>query len=133
MSHLLEHIPKNEMIETLRLIREHLLSEMGQLFVAVPNAMSNTGAYWAYEDFSHETLFTSGSLLFVLRAAGFKNILFLDPNGTAGSVSLIRWIKLALLFLYKLNFNFWNVVTDSAFHRPSPQILSYELKALATA
>lgn len=132
LSHVLEHVKKNEIVEFLRLIREHLLSERGRLFVAVPNASSNTGAYWAYEDFTHETLFTAGSLLFVLKAAGFKKIAFSDVDGLAGSGFLLRWIKAVLLFLYKMNLALWNHVTSSSFHRPSPQIFTFELKAIAS-
>ena len=36
----------------------------------------NTDCYWAYEDFTHYTLFIAGSLLYVLREAGFTNIEF---------------------------------------------------------
>lgn len=42
----------------------------------MPNAQSNTDCYWAYEDFTHYTLFIAGSLLYVLREAGFTNIEF---------------------------------------------------------
>ncbi|MGC9101323.1 MAG: hypothetical protein ACP5HC_08750 [Caldisericum sp.] len=41
----------------------------------VRNVQSNTGAYWAYEDFSHFTLFTSGSIYYVLKMAGFDEIM----------------------------------------------------------
>jgi len=45
----------------------------------VPNAQSPVGCYWAYEDFTHTTLFTAGSLYYVLKMAGFKEITFVDP------------------------------------------------------
>lgn len=48
----------------------------------VPNAQSYTGAYWRYEDFTHNIMFTAGSSTYVLRSAGFENIEFLDPDGT---------------------------------------------------
>lgn len=50
----------------------------------VPNAQSNTNCYWAYEDFTHNYLFTAGSFLFVLREAGFTNIEFVDIDGMSG-------------------------------------------------
>ena len=59
MSHVLEHLEKDEIINTLKQIRENLLKESGKLCLMVPNAQSNTGSYWAYEDFTHTTLFTS--------------------------------------------------------------------------
>lgn len=81
MSHVLEHLPKDMIIPVLQKIRDSLLNKDGELCIMVPNAMSNTNCYWAYEDFTHNTLFTPGSLLFVLREAGFSDITFLDPDG----------------------------------------------------
>ncbi|MFA4828254.1 MAG: class I SAM-dependent methyltransferase [Thermodesulfovibrionales bacterium] len=131
MSHVLEHLKKEDVIETLRLIKTHLMNPEASLLVMVPNAQSNTGCYWAYEDFTHQTLFTAGSLYFVLKSAAFESIDFIDPDGLEGSRPVIRQIKQSLLFLYKANVRFWNAVTNSSFHRPSPQIFTYELKVLA--
>ncbi|MBU1152718.1 class I SAM-dependent methyltransferase [bacterium] len=55
MSHVLEHFPKDQVIPTLKLIR-YMLKDGGKLMMMVPNAQSNTGCYWAYEDFTHYTL-----------------------------------------------------------------------------
>jgi len=84
LSHVLEHFPKEAMITQLQKIKT-LLKAGGGLIVAVPNAQSNTGSYWRYEDFTHHYLFTSGSLYFVLRAAGFDEVRFLDIDCTAGA------------------------------------------------
>jgi SAM-dependent methyltransferase len=131
MSHVLEHIKKEVIIETLLYIREYLLNDDGFLCVMVPNAQSNTGCYWAYEDFTHTTLFTAGSLSYVLRSAGFQNITFLDPCGLEGLRPIQRMLKYLLLRIYLARNNFWNRVTSSSYHRPSPQIFTYELRALA--
>lgn len=131
MSHVLEHFPKNEIIEQLKRIRK-LIKAGGALIVMVPNAQSNTGCYWAYEDFTHELLFTAGSLQYVLKSAGFSNISFIDPDCTAGIKSkVLRVVRRFFLILYRQNTIFWNRVTGSAYHAPSPQIFSYEIKALA--
>ena len=131
ISHVLEHIPKQEIIPQLIKLRSMLAAE-GELYVAVPNAQSNTGAYWAYEDFTHHTLFTAGSLFFVLKQAGFKKVQFIDPNCLEDCNSQItRIIRRMLIGIYKLNFTFWNLVTNSSFHKPSPIIFSYEVKVLA--
>ncbi len=130
MGHVLEHFPKDEMIPILKQIRE-LLKTDGQLIVMVPNAQSNTGCYWAYEDFTHNTLFTAGSLYYVLKASGFSQVEFIDIDCTAGMKTINKFVKRCLLGLYRLNFKFWNKVTTSAFHAPSPQIFSYEIKAVA--
>jgi SAM-dependent methyltransferase len=133
MSHVLEHFPKGDVINQLRQIRK-LLKSGGALIVMVPNAQSNTGCYWAYEDFTHHLLFTSGSLYYVLKAAGFSSVEFIDIDCTAGTTSILKRVaRLFLLSLYRWNLGFWNKVTGSAYHAPSPQIFSYEIKALARA
>jgi len=132
MSHVIEHIEKHEIIETLRSIRTYLLKEGGRFMVMTPNAQSNTGCYWAYEDFTHTTVFTAGSLFFVLKSAGFKNVEFIDPLGTVGSRPVVKLIKRILIPLYATNMALWNLVTNSSFHRPSPQIFTFEIKAVAS-
>jgi 2-polyprenyl-3-methyl-5-hydroxy-6-metoxy-1,4-benzoquinol methylase len=130
LSHVMEHVPKLEAVSLLQKVVS-LLKLSGAAIVAVPNAQSNTGCYWAYEDFTHYTLFTAGSLYYVLRAAGFSRVEFLDPDCLEGLGPAERIVKKALLGLYKANYAFWNRVTSSAIHRPSPMIFSYEVKALA--
>ena len=130
MSHVLEHLPKEQMISHLGRLRK-LLKVDGNLLVMVPNAQSNTGCYWAYEDFTHEYLFTAGSIYYVLKAAGFSAINFIDPDCTEGLNVFKKMLKKTLLFIYRCNINFWNLVTSSSYHRPSPQIFSYEIKVLA--
>jgi SAM-dependent methyltransferase len=131
MSHVLEHLPKDEIIDTLWLVREKLMKPGAALFIATPNAQANTGAYWAYEDFTHNVIFTAGSLIFVLRAAGFNSVEILDPAGLAETRRPLRWIKRLLLGIYRARLTFWNRVTGSAFHRPGPQVFTYAVKALA--
>ena len=75
-SHVIEHIPKAEVIGVLGTLRA-LLSSGGMLLICVPNAQANTGCYWAYEDFTHDTAYTSGSLYYILSKAGFADIEFL--------------------------------------------------------
>jgi SAM-dependent methyltransferase len=131
MSHVLEHIEKEKMIDNLKAIRS-MLTEKGKYCVMVPNAQSNTGSYWRFEDFTHHYLFTSGSLLYVLKAAGFTSIEFIDPDGLDGVTSLKKPIVKLLLKYYKWKKKFWNKITASSYHRPSPQIFTFELKALAS-
>jgi len=130
LSHVLEHIDKKQIISQLRTIKS-MLNNGGALFLCVPNAQSNTGCYWAYEDFTHNTLFTAGSLLYVLQQAEFEPIEFIDVDCVSGVSLLKKLAKKILLYMYISNFRFWNKVTNSSFHSPSPQIFSYEIKALA--
>lgn len=131
MSHVLEHLPKEMIIPMLQKIREDVLAEQGTLLVMVPNAQSNTDCYWAYEDFTHNTLFTGGGLLYVLREAGFEDIEFLDPDGLGESRGWKKWVKKLLLKLYIQNKLFWNKITGSAYHAPSPLIFTWEVKCAA--
>jgi predicted TPR repeat methyltransferase len=131
MSHVLEHIEKQNIIDTLKAINLKILTKEGLICIMVPNAQSNTNCYWAYEDFTHTMLFTSGSIYYVLKAAGFSNIKFLDVNGLDGSNMYYKIFKRILLKIYIANKHFWNKVTSSSYHEPSPQIYSYEIKVLA--
>ena len=131
MSHVLEHLKKNEVIETLKNIKQNLLSPEGKLLLTVPNAQSNTGAYWAYEDFTHNTLFTAGSLLFVLKEAGFSKISFLNSDNTKYLPFYLKYPIKILLFFYRTNIDFWNKITGSSFHKPSPKIFSFEIRVLS--
>lgn len=134
MSHIIEHLPKEKVIPILTALRENLLSHKGEMFIMVPNAQSNTDCYWAYEDFTHNTLFTGGSLMYVLRQAGFKDIKFIDVDGLCGlDKNSFEYHKRKMLQeLYIANKLFWNKVTGSSYHRPSPLIFTWEIKALAS-
>jgi SAM-dependent methyltransferase len=132
LSHVIEHIPRLQIIDTLRFIKEQILEPEGKLLLAVPNAQSNTDCYWAYEDFTHFTLFTSGSLYYVLKASGFENIEFLDIDCTLGNGSVKKNIRKFFLWIYRFKKAFWNKVTCSSYHKPSPQIFSYEIKVRAS-
>lgn len=129
--HVLEHIPKEITIDFLKKLKDDFLQQGGELLIAVPNAQSNTSCYWAYEDWTHTTLFTSGSIYYVLKAAGFEKIDFLDIDCTLGMTKSKALIRKFLLTVYKLNKMFWNKVTCSSYHAPSPLIFSYEIKVKA--
>ena len=131
MSHVLEHLPKEHVIRFLTHVRENLLTDKGIFIVKVPNAQSNTDCYWAYEDFTHNTLFTSGSLDYVLKSAGFCEVQFIDIDGTSDSRWFGKIIKKIFIFIYRLKKWFWNQVTESMYHPSSINIYTWELKAVA--
>lgn len=131
MSHVLEHMDKTTVIPVLQHVKNNLLANDGCLYILVPNAQSNTDCYWAYEDFTHNLLFTAGSLIFVLKEAGFSDILFLDQQGLDGVYGWRKIGKKFLLKLYVMNKLFWNRVTGSSYHLPSPAIFTWELKVAA--
>jgi 2-polyprenyl-3-methyl-5-hydroxy-6-metoxy-1,4-benzoquinol methylase len=132
MSHVLEHIPKDKVIATVQFIKSALLKEGGAYLLMVPNAQSNTGVYWMYEDFTHHTLFTAGSAQYVLKAGGFTQIQFLDKDGVESAGTWYgKLIRRFFLRIYEFRLDFWNKITLSTFHRPSPRIYTFELKVLA--
>ncbi|OYU94265.1 MAG: methyltransferase type 12 [Bacteroidetes bacterium B1(2017)] len=131
MSHVLEHIDKDKIIDTLYHIKKNLLVEGGEFILMVPNAQSYTGAYWRYEDFTHTIMFTSGSCNYVLKAAGFNTINFIDPDGTKHMGALKGLIIKTLIGIHKLREDFWNIVLQTSFHKPSPRIYSFEIKVSA--
>ena len=132
LTHVLEHVKRDEIISTLYFIRNKLLKVDGKLLIAVPNAQSNTDCYWMYEDWTHTTLFTSGSLYYVLKASGFNSIDFLDIDCTLDiKGELKKTIRKIFLKIYILNKRFWNKITSSSYHKPSPDIYSYEIKCKA--
>jgi len=132
MNHIMEHLPKKEVIPLLSYIRTSLLNPKGKIVIRVPNAQAYTGCYWAYEDFTHETLYTTGSLDYVLRSAGFRRITFLDQDGLDGTSYGTRLIRKIFLRLYDKKVDFWNRVTGSAFHIRSPRIYTWEVKVIAS-
>ncbi len=130
-THVLEHIPKDQVIDVLTQLRG-LLKSGGQLLIAVPNAQAYTGCYWAYEDFTHHTLYTAGSLLYILRAAGFSNMELLDRHAVVGSSFLRRSVRLMFATLYRWNYEFWKKVLGSPTHISGTDVFTYELKMRAS-
>lgn len=131
MSHVLEHIRKEDMIDTLIHIKKYLLKEGGTFLLMVPNAQSYTGSYWRYEDFTHNILFTAGSCIYVLRSAGFSEIEFIDPDGTKHMNPIKRLLIKTLIGYHRLKENIWNKILQTSFHEGSPRIYTFELKVAA--
>lgn len=75
----LEHLAHEE---TLPVVRSLLgaLAKGGRLVVSVPHAVSFTGVYLRYGDFTHRTAFTESSLRYVLEASGGKGVRFHGPD-----------------------------------------------------
>ena len=74
MLHVLEHVPKAEVLPLVRAIHGALKAG-GKFIVEVPNiAHPIAGAKNRYEDFTHTVGFTDQSLAFVLRNSGFADV-----------------------------------------------------------
>lgn len=72
-SHMLEHIPKHELIPLLEAIRQ-ALKPHGKLIIEVPNGDAPLANITRYGDFTHEIAYTERSLRQVLTIAGFQSI-----------------------------------------------------------
>ncbi len=70
---LLEHIPKEEIIEFLKLVNT-ALKDKGVLLIRTPNMGNPFSLYPKYKDFTHEVGFTDRSLYQVFWTAGFRDI-----------------------------------------------------------
>jgi SAM-dependent methyltransferase len=73
MCDVVEHIPKNQIVEILTAVRK-ALTEDGILIVQVPNMQSITANIFLYDDFTHETGYTERSLAQMLKLAGFSSV-----------------------------------------------------------
>ena len=67
-----EHLDKEELLETLRLIYDRL-NDNGLLIIQTPNAESPWFGAVAFGDFTHEWFYTPSSLEDILLKSGFKN------------------------------------------------------------
>lgn len=72
-SHILEHIPKDELVPLLEAMRQ-ALKPHGKLIIEVPNGDSPLASITRYGDFTHEIAFSERSLRQVLTIAGFASI-----------------------------------------------------------
>lgn len=61
-----EHIEKKDVIDMIKLIKEHLTEE-GSMLIGVPNMQWIYASYERYMDFTHENGFTEDSLIEVLK------------------------------------------------------------------
>jgi len=77
MNEILEHIPKPNVISTIKLAYEGL-SDKGIFIVKVPNMRNPFNLAARYIDFTHEVGFTENSLYQVLRMAGFDASIYPD-------------------------------------------------------
>ena len=103
MLHVLEHVPKSEVITLLSSIRGSL-APLGRLVVEVPN-MANPllGLDVRYADFTHEVGFTETSLRYVLEQAGFSEVSTFAPS--------LAWSHPARLIQIPLQFIFGQLFT----------------------
>ncbi len=74
MLDVLEHIPKQEVIEYLYQIKNSLKSN-GKFIFRVPNGSNPFNVEILYDDFTHETVFSKKSIIQIAKIAGFSEVL----------------------------------------------------------
>lgn len=74
MNQVIEHFPKNELLNNLRAIYTSLKNN-GTFIFSTPNTACVSGLFQRYIDFTHEVAFTERSAYEVMRIAGFKDIM----------------------------------------------------------
>jgi SAM-dependent methyltransferase len=85
-SHIVEHLPKDRVVECLGLMGKALRAG-GQLVVLLPNAGSPLGLPYAFGDFTHEVYFTAMSLAQAAALAGLPIVRIAGITPDAGSAS----------------------------------------------
>lgn len=79
MNYLIEHIPKEELINMLISIYNTLKKE-GTLLVQTPSINGLTAMHSRYNDFTHTIIFVESTLKQVLLMAGFKEVRFIKQR-----------------------------------------------------
>ena len=130
ISHVLEHQKKEKMSKFLNNLK-YMLKDQCYLLTIVPNAQAITGVYWRYEDFTHEYLFTSGSLYYLLLENDFDEIEFIDIYATSKLNILSKIIRYSTIKLYEFFHTIFLKITGNAYHHQSKNIFTYEIKCLS--
>lgn len=109
MLDVLEHIPVNEQIQFLRAVHRSV-RPAGRVILTVPNASSILAYRWRYSDYTHHSSFTEHSLGFVLKNAGFEQIIIPSQNAVHRP-SLRLWKRVArIAFLKWIVRSIWRMV-----------------------
>lgn len=105
----LEHLPKEEVVEILRLFNESLKAS-GDVIIQVPNGYSPNYGKIFYSDFTHETLFSESALNQITQVAGFNSLYIKEvtpvPHGFLSSIRFLLWKIL------KLKFQFYQLIEN---------------------
>ncbi|MEO6077602.1 MAG: class I SAM-dependent methyltransferase, partial [Candidatus Andersenbacteria bacterium] len=94
LSHVLEHIKKDEVFEFLEKIKG-AMSDSGYLIIVVPNSSAYFNALATrYGDLTHEIGYSENNILQLLRVAGFSRVSIRNFNGVG-----TFWLNIVRKFL----------------------------------
>jgi 2-polyprenyl-3-methyl-5-hydroxy-6-metoxy-1,4-benzoquinol methylase len=100
MSHVLEHIPKYELIKLMDALNQSLVPN-GTLFIRVPNLLGPVPFYYRYNTAGHEYGFVPSNLKQMCLVSNFNNIKFHEFDVPAKNITQI--LGGALRNMYLLN------------------------------
>ena len=105
MNDVIEHVQKEEIIETLSLVLASLKKD-GKVLIRTVNLKNRWGMAVRYMDFTHTTGFTEESIRQVMLTAGFKNISLVPEIHPVYDIkSFIRvFLKRIFEFIYRLEY-----------------------------
>lgn len=103
---LLEHLDKSIQVDFLKEIYNHL-DENGFAVLRVPNAIAPLANYFRYNDFTHTTAYTSISLDFLCKNAGFEHI---HINPEHQEAPHIMYLKRPWGILFEQEYGLKNVI-----------------------
>lgn len=99
MNDVIEHIPKDDIIDVLSLVYASL-SRGGRLVVKTANLKHRWGMAVRYMDFTHTTGFTEESLRQVLYLSGFRNVIFVSESHPIHDIQ--SFLRVTLKYMLEL-------------------------------
>lgn len=113
MNDIIEHIEKEEIIDTLSLVLKSL-KKNGIVLIRTVNLKNRWGMAVRYMDFTHTTGFTEESLKQVLQVAGFPTIALVDEKHPIHDIKSFVRVSLKKFFesIYRLEY----IASFGAFH-----------------
>lgn len=127
MFNVIEHLPKNLILETLKLMHQ-ALQPGGKIIITTGNMACATGLFLRYMDFTHETGFTETSLKQVLTLAGFTDIKYEPDEIRLKSLNPIKILAYIAKRLYRTGLKTVYYMERAGVYRP--QILANSLKVI---
>lgn len=113
MNDIIEHIEKEEIIDTLSLILSSL-KENGVVVIRTVNLKNRWGMAVRYMDFTHTTGFTEESIKQVMQVAGFTNVLLVEEKHPVHDIK--SFVRISLKYFFECIYRLEYIASFGAFH-----------------
>ena len=132
LNDVLEHIPREKVVELLTLANK-ALKVKGTIVIRVPNMSSLLGAYSMHLDFTHVNGFTEYSLMQVLDLGGFHEHNIIRNEYKLNILNWRPWksfkgLGLKSLLKYKLNEYLHRAIYSLRQQRPVPSVYDFNIE-----